>query len=171
MPQTLQPVRDGGVMLLTWCGLIPTTFCAVVSVYLVVMTLAATRGTAQKGQSGEYPRCAVLVPAHNEAGQIEATLRHLYESAYPSKQFTVYVIADNCSDATASLARRAGATVCERQDPAHPGKGPALDWCLRQYQEITEQHEAVVIQVGRLREPPVVGDRQEVVGMLGVDVH
>ncbi len=54
---------------------------------------------------------AVVVPAHNEAATIEQTIRSCVQQTYPVAQ--LIVVADNCSDATAALARAAGATVIE----------------------------------------------------------
>ncbi len=54
---------------------------------------------------------AVVVPAHNEAATIEQTIRSCVHQTYPVAQ--VIVVADNCTDATATLARAAGATVIE----------------------------------------------------------
>jgi biofilm PGA synthesis N-glycosyltransferase PgaC len=54
---------------------------------------------------------AVVVPAHNEAATIEQTIRSCLHQTYPVAQ--VIVVADNCTDATAALARAAGATVIE----------------------------------------------------------
>ena len=54
---------------------------------------------------------AVVVPAHNEADTIEQTIRSCLHQTYPIAQ--VIVVADNCTDATAALARAAGATVIE----------------------------------------------------------
>jgi cellulose synthase/poly-beta-1,6-N-acetylglucosamine synthase-like glycosyltransferase len=54
---------------------------------------------------------AVVVPAHNEAATIEQTIRSCLHQSYPIAQ--VIVVADNCTDATAALARAAGATVIE----------------------------------------------------------
>jgi biofilm PGA synthesis N-glycosyltransferase PgaC len=54
---------------------------------------------------------AVVVPAHNEAATIEQTIRSCLRQTYPVAQ--VIVVADNCTDATAALARTAGATVIE----------------------------------------------------------
>src|SRR4029077_15010006 len=45
-------------------------------------------------------------------------------------RFRVLVVADNCSDATAALARAAGAQVLERNDPEHRGKGYALAYAF-----------------------------------------
>ncbi|MGF1567664.1 MAG: glycosyltransferase family 2 protein [Nodosilinea sp.] len=72
---------------------------------------------------------AVMVPAHNEATGIELTLTSLQSQLRP--QDRLLVIADNCTDDTAAVARRAGATVIERQNLAQRGKGYALDFGLQ----------------------------------------
>jgi cellulose synthase/poly-beta-1,6-N-acetylglucosamine synthase-like glycosyltransferase len=66
----------------------------------------------------------IVVPAHDEAVTISATLKRLNESAEGIAN--VVVVADNCSDETAELARRAGVTVLERNDALKRGKGFAL---------------------------------------------
>ncbi|HEY9740919.1 MAG TPA: glycosyltransferase family 2 protein [Coleofasciculaceae cyanobacterium] len=75
------------------------------------------------------PRVAVLVPAHNEASGIGATLETLLPQL--TDQDRLIVIADNCSDETAAIARCSGATVVERIDAERRGKGYALDYGLR----------------------------------------
>jgi cellulose synthase/poly-beta-1,6-N-acetylglucosamine synthase-like glycosyltransferase len=75
------------------------------------------------------PRVAVLLPAHNEASCISATLETLLPQL--TDQDRLVVIADNCSDETAEIARGFGATVIERIDPVLMGKGYALDYGLR----------------------------------------
>jgi cellulose synthase/poly-beta-1,6-N-acetylglucosamine synthase-like glycosyltransferase len=75
-------------------------------------------------------RFAILVPAHNE----ELLLARLLESAraqgYPGQLFDTIVLADNCTDRTAAIAREHGATVLERVDKAKRGKGYAIQWAL-----------------------------------------
>lgn len=78
---------------------------------------------------GPQPRVAVLVPAHNEALCIGATLETLLPQLTTSER--VVVIADNCTDETAAIGRTCGATVIERIDPDRRGKGYALDYGLR----------------------------------------
>lgn len=73
-------------------------------------------------------RFTVVVPAHDEATGIEQTVQSLLALDYPREQFRVLVVADNCSDATAELARKTGAEVIERTDPANRGKGFALSF-------------------------------------------
>ena len=74
--------------------------------------------------AGPRPRVDVLVPAHDEASCIEATVAALARQLAPGDR--VIVIADNCRDETAALALRAGACVLERRNPEHFGKGYAL---------------------------------------------
>jgi hypothetical protein len=75
------------------------------------------------------PRVAVLIPAHDEAAQIEATVRALARQLPTGGRLVV--IADNCSDETAALAAAAGATVVERRNPDQIGKGFAISFGLR----------------------------------------
>ncbi len=77
-------------------------------------------------------RFGVLIPAHNEELLIGDVLASLERQRYPCELFDVIVIADNCDDATAQIARRAGATCLERRDTERRGKPYALDWALSQ---------------------------------------
>ena len=72
----------------------------------------------------EAPAIAVLVPAHDEAAGIVATLGNLRAQLRP--QDLLLVVADNCTDDTAQRARLAGAQVVERHDLGNLGKGHAL---------------------------------------------
>lgn len=93
--------------------------------YLFVLTLLSARPSRPS-----YPeprtRFVVVVPAHDERTNIAATVRSLLETDYPPDRRHVLVVADNCSDDTAELARAAGASVAERNDTARRGKGYAL---------------------------------------------
>ena len=75
------------------------------------------------------PRVAVLVPAHDEADGIAATIDSVLTQLSPGDR--VLVVADNCTDATADVARASGAEVAERIDPERRGKGYALDFGVR----------------------------------------
>lgn len=72
----------------------------------------------------------VLVPAHNQSGGIETTLRSLQRADYPAHLVRVAVIADNCSDNTAEIVRSCGVEAWIRTDPNGPCKGRALDWAF-----------------------------------------
>ncbi len=78
------------------------------------------------------PRLLFLVPAHNEELLIAACVHSLSRMVYPVLAKHVIVIADNCTDATASLARENGAETLERFDSELPGKPRAIAWALEQ---------------------------------------
>ena len=94
-------------------------------VYLLVLTCLSARSEPPPGSSRKL-FFDIIVPAHNEAAGIEKTISSLGRLSWPSSKYRIVVVADNCTDETASLSRAAGATVLERQDPARRGKGHAL---------------------------------------------
>jgi 1,2-diacylglycerol 3-beta-glucosyltransferase len=81
--------------------------------------------------AGGNPKFDIVVPAHDEADGISAVVDDLLQLDWPRDRFRVVVVADNCSDATAECARRAGAVVLERSDPGRRGKGHALQHAFR----------------------------------------
>jgi cellulose synthase/poly-beta-1,6-N-acetylglucosamine synthase-like glycosyltransferase len=85
---------------------------------------------------------AVLVPAHNEELSIERTLLSIIRQLEATDR--LIVIADNCSDRTADIARQAGAEVTIRTEPALRGKGYALEHGL-EFLEQTQPPDVVVL--------------------------
>ena len=75
-------------------------------------------------------RYAVLIAARNEETVIAQLIQSIEAQDYPSELITVFVVADNCTDSTADVARQAGATVWERFDNRKIGKGHGLDFLL-----------------------------------------
>ena len=79
------------------------------------------------------PKTTVLIPAHNEAEQIQEVLTVLLTQI--TEQDQIIVIADNCHDETAQLAKAKGVTVLEREHLTERGKGYALDYAMRQVRD------------------------------------
>lgn len=108
---------------------------AAADIYL--LTLLAAAGTAPRARGSQVPpadgpRHTVLVPAHDEEDLVGHTVGSLRALDFPADRYKVYVIADNCTDSTADVARDAGARVFVRDQPGLPGKGHALAWALSQ---------------------------------------
>ena len=85
-------------------------------------------------RSGGVPSTTLLIPAHNEAGVIEQTLAALLPQL--NAQTKLLVVADNCTDDTAQIARNIAQSnpnveVIERFEAALRGKGYALDFGIR----------------------------------------
>ena len=74
-------------------------------------------------------RIAALIPAHDESVGIQSCINELKTQLLPGDH--LLVVADNCSDDTATIASEAGANVIERRDVERTGKGYALHFGLR----------------------------------------
>lgn len=110
--------------------LLAAAFCIPVAMFglEVLLSLFARRG-AQDSKLNSGARVAVLIPAHNEQAVISGTLQTLLLTVPAGCR--VVVVADNCTDSTAAVARATGAEVIERTDVAKRGKGFALDFGIR----------------------------------------
>jgi cellulose synthase/poly-beta-1,6-N-acetylglucosamine synthase-like glycosyltransferase len=108
-------------LLLLALGLPAGLACA----YLLACTLLSARAQPPQ-RSSRRLRFDVFVPAHNEEAVIARTVANLLRLDWPADHFRVIVIADNCSDATSSIAARSGARVFERTNLELRGKGYAL---------------------------------------------
>jgi hypothetical protein len=104
---------------------------AVPNAYLLALLAAAWRcsraPTPPRGPG--HLRFAVLVPARDEEAVIGDCLTSVRALDHPANRVETIVIADRCSDATAAVAARAGATVWARE-AGEDGKGAALAWAL-----------------------------------------
>jgi 1,2-diacylglycerol 3-beta-glucosyltransferase len=104
---------------------------ALVGAYLIALTGAALMRKVPRVRAViARRRFAILVPAHDEASVIGRLLANLASQLYPHDRYDVFVVADNCTDTTAAVARRSGAIVHERHDDADRAKGYALRWLL-----------------------------------------
>lgn len=105
------------------------------AVVLLVEVLSALKFTetnpatrAVTAHDKHTQRLAVIVPAHNESAGIVPTLEDIKPQLKPGDR--LIVVADNCSDDTASVAASAGAEVIPRNDLTRIGKGYALGWAV-----------------------------------------
>jgi cellulose synthase/poly-beta-1,6-N-acetylglucosamine synthase-like glycosyltransferase len=103
-------------------------------VFLLLECLAASLPKREQQSDVEMEpvdavKVSVLVPAHNESSGIRTTLETLLPQVSEPKN--IVVIADNCNDDTAAIAREYGITVIERENSQLRGKGYALDYGLQ----------------------------------------
>lgn len=110
--------------------------------YFLLLLVAATAAIVARQRSlpaGEpHSRLLVMIPAHDEETGIAATVASCLASDYPAGLFGVLVIADNCTDQTAAVARAAGARVIERSDQTKKSKGYAIEWTIAKLVESGE---------------------------------
>jgi cellulose synthase/poly-beta-1,6-N-acetylglucosamine synthase-like glycosyltransferase len=90
-------------------------------------------------------RFAVVSAAHNEEMVIGELIRNLQELNYPKELYDIYVVADNCNDRTAAIARQQGAQVIERFNKKEIGKGYALEYAFNHIFAGKKEYDAVVV--------------------------
>ena len=86
-----------------------------------------------------------IIPAHNEEAVVGNLIESLKNQNYNKELYDIYVIADNCTDRTAQVARDAGAIVYERFDPEKKTKGFALDWFIKQKIQENADYDALCV--------------------------
>lgn len=104
------------------------TLYIVYTVLLIVCNIL--RDEKELSESEPTSRFRVVIPAHNEEMYIERILHSLKRQKYPDALYELVVVADNCTDRTAEIAKFNGAVVLERTDEFLRGKGHALGWAF-----------------------------------------
>ena len=93
----------------------------------------------------KFHNFAIVIPAHNEASIISKTLENIQRLDYPLELYTIFVIADNCTDNTADIVRKLGIICLERNEKEKRGKGFALQWFFEKILKSNWQFDAFVI--------------------------
>ena len=135
--RSIKRLRDGVlqvrvvVILTLWVLAVPA---AATSLYLLVLTLLSARNPAG-APSRRQLRFDLIVPAHNEEAVLSNIISSLRTVDWPANGFRIVIVADNCTDSTAAIARAAGTYVLERFDRERRGKGYALQLAFRMSRE------------------------------------
>lgn len=104
--------------------------------YQFFYTLLVLFKKKKKLGEGVPHRIAVLTCARNEESVIHQLIDSLKRQDYDKSLYEIFVLADNCTDRTAEVARESGATrVWERENHEQVGKGYALDYLLGKIDE------------------------------------
>lgn len=129
------------------CVALPILYLCVVSAASI---LAMKKSRIAGNNSLKIPEgrihFAVLIPAHDEETLLGNLLHNLSNLSFPKDLYTVFVIADNCTDNTADLARTFdGVRIFERFDSERRGKGYALSWLIQRIEQEQLIYDAYVI--------------------------
>ncbi len=110
---------------------ISTSLLLIICVFFLIECIASrfAKTCNENLDNWQNTQVTIVIPAHNEATVIGSTLEILTPVLKP--QDRLIVVADNCNDATAEIARTKGATVIERHDSENRGKGYALDYGIK----------------------------------------
>lgn len=116
------------------------TLLTVLYFYQFIYIVIALIGEKRKKKQPEYEpkklhRFAFIIAARNENAVIGNLIKSIKAQNYPSELIDVVVVADNCTDNTAEIARSCGAIVYERFNKVLVGKGYALDYAFNKIKE------------------------------------
>lgn len=122
--------------------------------YQIAVAVRGLRPFASRtGRVETPPRFLLLACAHDEAAVVGAHVQNVLAIDYPRHLFDVVVIADNCSDDTARVARSHGAQVWERTDTALRGKGYALNWAIHRRADLDAYDGVCVFDADNMVDP------------------
>ena len=112
--------------------------------FLFVLISFFAQHKKEQGSSAPH-RIAALIAARNEEIVIGNLIDSLKAQNYPQELLDVYVVADNCTDRTAAVARQHGAIVFERFNKVQVGKGYALNFLLEKIAESGNKPDAYIV--------------------------
>ena len=140
--QVLQVIMEG-------CLVVGGVWLTVMLIYQLYLTVFGFKRDTRDYQEHEpESRFLVLVPAHNEEKVIGDMIRNLQAMDYPAELYDFYIIADNCTDSTAEVARSLGAHVLvhEKDGPDAPtGKPIALKAALEALGDYAARYDLLMI--------------------------
>ena len=93
--------------------------------FYLLIGLLFTRKFKKAKKNHKY---GIVIAARNEEAVIGNLLDSINKQEYPKNLINVFVVADNCTDNTASISKKYGAIVYERKDEIHKTKGYALEY-------------------------------------------
>jgi cellulose synthase/poly-beta-1,6-N-acetylglucosamine synthase-like glycosyltransferase len=114
--------------------------------YFVIGVFGWVKRKEQKGE--DFPiknRFAIIISAHNEEAVIAGAVKSLKSVNYPQNMYDIFVVADNCIDNTAQIARENGAKVYERKHLLKKGKGFALEWMFEKLFGMEISYDAICV--------------------------
>jgi len=117
---------------------------AITCYYLILGLIGLFRKEEKKNYTPKN-KFALLIAAHNEEVVIGSLIESMLKLDYPKNMYDIFVIADNCTDDTAKIAKGYDVNVCERFAKDKRGKGYALDWMFEKLFNMDKQYDAVAI--------------------------
>ena len=100
--------------------------------YKIIYFLVGMFTTRKFKSSKNYHKYGIVIAARNEENVIGNLIDSIKKQDYPSKLIKIFVVADNCTDNTAKIARENDCICYERFDNNHKTKGYALEYLFNQ---------------------------------------
>lgn len=116
-----------------------------ISMYYLIISFFGIYRKKDNENFEDKTKFALVVAAHNEERVIANIVKNLKNINYDNSLYDIFVIADNCTDKTAEIAKKEGALVYERFNKDKRGKGYALEWMFSKLFKMKTKYDAVAV--------------------------
>ncbi len=103
--------------------------------YFVIFLLGILSKPKKFPQADEKLRYGIVIAGRNEEKVIGNLIQSVQKSNYPQDKIDIFVVAHNCTDKTAQIARENGAIGYEYDNPEERTKGYALKYIFERINE------------------------------------
>ncbi len=92
-------------------------FLSLIVFHFFIITIVGLFGNKKYPESSKKCRYGCIIPARNEENTVADLINSIRKTNYPQDKLDIFVVAHNCTDNTAKIAREAGAIVYEYNNP------------------------------------------------------
>ena len=106
--------------------------CSAIFAHFIVFAVIGIFCKKSFPEVEEKGRYGLIIPARNEEAVVASLIESIRKNNYPQDKLHIFVVAHNCTDRTADVAREAGATVYVYDNPAERTMGYAIKYLFSQ---------------------------------------
>ncbi|MBO5287602.1 MAG: glycosyltransferase family 2 protein [Clostridia bacterium] len=111
------------------------TILSVIAIHFVIFAIVGVFKKKRYPVSERKLKYGVVIPTRNEEAVIGNLIESIRKNNYPQENIQIFVIAHNCTDDTAKIARELGETVYEYNNSNECTKGYALRYAFDRIKE------------------------------------
>ena len=111
---------------------VPSAILGIMFLHFIVFSVIGIFKKKSYPETEEKKRYGIIIPARNEETVVAGLIESIRKNDYPQERVQIFVIAHNCSDRTAEVARGLGATVYEYDNPDENTMGYAFRYLFSQ---------------------------------------
>ncbi len=130
--------------------------------YLITASGILKRKKKKVIKEDKYNNFAIIIAARNEENVIANLVKSLKKQKYPKEYYNIYVIANNCTDNTSEVAKKAGATVIECTDKVK-SKGDVLKFTFNHFKDNKDIDAYVIFDADNLVHPEFLSKMNETI--------
>lgn len=112
-----------------------STLLTILSLHFVVFAIVGLLTHKKYPKAKQKHKYGIIIPARNEANVVAGLIQSCLKNNYPQDKLDIFIIAHNCTDNTAEIARKYGVHVYEYNNENEKTKGYALKYIVEQIEK------------------------------------